>query len=271
MDKTNFSVLLSVYYKENPSYFDDSMRSIITDQTLPPDEVVLVKDGKLTKDLDKIVEKWQEILDSKLKVVELPENLGLAEALNIGLKECSFELVARMDTDDISLPLRFEKQISFFKDNNYISCVSALVEEYDEVMEKPLNIRELPENHSEIYKFCQRRNPISHPVAMFKKKDVLSVGGYPNVYPEDYFLWLKMIQAGYKLANIQEILLKMRTGNSFIGRRGYQFLKGELAIYNFMYKTKFISFYVFFTNICIRSFIRLSPTRIKILFYKYFR
>ena len=270
MVKTNFSVLLSVYAKENPFYFDDSMQSII-DQTLLPDEVVLVKDGKLTKDLDKIVKKWQEILGSKLKVVELSKNLGLATALNIGLNECTFELVARMDTDDISLPSRFEKQISFFENYDDISCASGLVEEYDEHMEQSLNIRELPEGHSDIRKFCQRRNPISHPVAMFKKKDVLSVGGYPDVYPEDYYLWLKMIQAGYKLANIQEVLLKMRTGRSFIGRRGYQFLKGEVAIYNYMYKTKFISFYVWFTNICLRSFVRLSPTRLKILLYNYFR
>ena len=266
----NFSVLMSVYKKEIPEYLDVSIRSIV-EQSVIPSEIILVKDGPLTSELEVVVKKWKKFLGPTLKVIALDENVGLAEALNVGLSECSNKIVARMDTDDKALRFRFESQLLFLENNKDISCVSALVEEYDESLQRPLKIRLIPEKHQEITKFCKRRNPISHPAVMFRKDDVISVGGYPNVYPEDYFLWLKMIQEGYKFANIQKVLLHMRTGDDFVARRGVSFLKGEIKIYHYMFKTGFIGAGTFFLNIVIRSTLRLSPSNIKILFYKFFR
>jgi len=270
MSLPKFSVLMSLYVREVPEYFDISMGSIIS-QSLVPDEIILVKDGPLTPCLDRLVEIWKIKLGDKLKVIPVSENVGLAEALNIGLSNCSNKIIARMDTDDKSLFFRFEEQLQYLEDNKDISCVSALIEEYDESLNKSLKVKFVPEKHDEIIIFCKRRNPISHPVVMFKKDDVVSVGGYPNVYPEDYFLWLKMIQKGYKFANIQKVMLHMRTGDSFFSRRGYSFLKGEIKIYHYMLKTNYINLGTFIINVMIRSILRLAPSYIKVFFYRYFR
>lgn len=114
----------------------------------------------------------------------------------------------------MSLPERFMRQFDVLEKIKHISCVGVLIEERDESLTHRVKVRHVPEKHQDIVRFCQRRNPISHPVAMFRKTHALSVGGYPDGYPEDYFLWLKMIQSGYKFANIQEVLLNMRTGNN---------------------------------------------------------
>lgn len=270
MENSKFSVLISIYHKEKPEYFDFAMKSIV-EQTRSPDEIVLVKDGPLTSSLNEIVEKWQYLLNEKLEIVTLDENKGLATALNYGLKNCKFDIVARMDTDDFSMPTRFERQIEFLSQNKDISCVGALIEERDGLLCETVKIRSVPEKHEDIVKFCQRRNPISHPVVMFRKNAVESIGGYPNVYPEDYFLWLKMIQANFKFANIQLPLLLMRTGNDFVSRRGYTFLRGEVKIYNYMLNTKFIGFGTWLSNVLIRSVVRLSPQRLKIFFYQSMR
>src|SRR5690554_5001347 len=111
----SFTVLMSVYAKEQPDYFNQAFLSIWDQQTLKPDQIVLVKDGPLTAELDAEIQRWQEKLGKVLSVVELPENVGLGAALNEGLKACKYELVARMDTDDISLPARFEEQVAFMQ------------------------------------------------------------------------------------------------------------------------------------------------------------
>lgn len=270
MSYRNFSVLLSVYHKEVPEYLDLALKSIV-EQSYEPNEIVLIKDGPLTPDLDATIYKWQDLLNERLKIVPINSNVGLAIALNSGLEYCQFDIVARMDTDDVSLPERFKMQFDFLEKNKHISCVGALVEERDESLTHKVKVRHVPEKHQDIVRFCQRRNPISHPVAMFRKTHVLSVGGYPDVYPEDYFLWLKMIQSGYKFANIQEVLLNMRTGNNFVSRRGYKFLKGEVKIYNFMLVTGFIGFWKWVTNVAIRAVVRLSPRYFKVLFYRLLR
>jgi glycosyltransferase involved in cell wall biosynthesis len=128
----NFSVLLSVYKKENPSYLKQALTSIWDEQTLKPDQIVLVKDGALTLELDNVINEWLKKLGSLLTIVELPKNVGLGTALIEGLKYCKYDIVARMDTDDISLPQRFEKQIAFFEQNKDSVIVgSSILEFYD--------------------------------------------------------------------------------------------------------------------------------------------
>ncbi|GHV72345.1 hypothetical protein AGMMS49928_29020 [Spirochaetia bacterium] len=124
-----FSVLLSVYKNEKPEYLNRALVSIWDDQTLKPDQIVLVEDGQLTSELDKVIDEWQQRLSDIFTVVNLPENVGLGAALNEGLKYCKHDLVARMDTDDVSLPDRFEKQIAFMNNNPQIAVSSAFIEE----------------------------------------------------------------------------------------------------------------------------------------------
>ncbi|MBV4340085.1 glycosyltransferase, partial [Bacteroides thetaiotaomicron] len=150
MSKLIFSVLISVYYNESISYFKKSLDSILY-QTLLPAEVVLVKDGILTDDLNCIVKEYSQKYPI-LKVISLPVNQGLGKALNEGLKHCSYDLVARMDTDDIAKPDRFEKQIRVFQEHPELDVVGAWIDEFEETTSNIISTRKLPEVHDDI---CQ--------------------------------------------------------------------------------------------------------------------
>ena len=180
-----FSVLLSIYYKESPIYFRESLNSILS-QTLRPSEIILVEDGLLTEELDNEINRYLD-LHPHLKIIPLSTNQGLGKALNEGLKHCSYDIVARMDTDDIAKPDRFEKQLAIFEKYSDIDVVGADISEVK-------SVRKLPELPDDIRQFAKRRNPINHPVVMFRKSAVLAAGGYRH-FPlfEDYYLWIRML------------------------------------------------------------------------------
>lgn len=267
----DFTVLLSVYQKESPLYLSQALDSIWYKQDLKPSQIVLVKDGPLTSELNAEIEIWCKRLGEVLTCVTLPSNVGLAAALNIGLEHCNFDLVARMDTDDVSLPERFKLQVSFMNANVNVAVSSGFIEEWNLDLSTQMSSRRLPLAHDDIVSFAKLRSPISHPAAIFRKSVILGVGGYYNIYPEDHLLWVRVIQSGYKLANIPEFLLKMRTGEAFVTRRGYTFLKGELASYRLMYKSDFLSFCELVKVSFLRSVVRLSPSFMKIFMYKKMR
>lgn len=260
----SITVLMSVYFKEKPEYLAACLQSLAV-QRLKADEVVLVEDGPISSDLKAIIERFRESLN--IISVPLDENVGLACALNAGLKHCSHDLVARMDTDDIAMPARFEKQVAFMQANSDIAASSGFIEEFNDAG-AVLSQRALPLEHDALVRFAKKRSPLSHPAVIFRKQVVLAVGGYPELYPEDYLLWIKLIQSGYKIANIPDVLVRMRTGDDFITRRGWKFLKGELRIYQYMYKTGFINFFEFFNIVLMKSVLRLSPGFIKVYLYK---
>ena len=262
-----FSVLMSVYDMEQPEYLDACLQSLLA-QNLKADEVVLVEDGSITPKLQSCVERYRSELN--IISVTLPYNQGLAKALNKGLTYCKHELVARMDTDDVALPDRFEKQVAFMQANHDIAASSGFIDEFNDVGDV-LSQRTLPLAHDALVKFAKKRSPLSHPAVVIRKQAVLSVGGYPELYPEDYLLWIKLIQAGYKIANMPDVLIKMRTGDGFIKRRGWKFLKGELRVYHYMYKTGFTNFFEFINIVLIKSILRLAPGFIKVFLYKVVR
>ena len=266
----SFSVLMSVYAKENPRYLDEALRSVWDQQTLKPGQIVLVKDGPLTEELDNCLKKWKEKLNELFVIIDLPENVGVGAALNSGLQQCSYELVARMDSDDISLPKRFEKQISFMKNNPDIAASSAVLEEWDESFSKYIGIRILPLQPEEIKKFAKYRCPLSQPVAIIRKSAVLSVGGYPAFRAgEDYVLWSLLLKKEYKLANLSDILLKQRAGRGLMKRRGSISLKNELKAIKYQHSIGFLNGYEYIRNVLIRFFVRMSPFFIRSFFYRY--
>lgn len=214
-----FSVLIPVYKKEKLEYFQQAMQSIWDDQTRKPDQIVLVKDGPLTLELNTLVDAWQQKLFEILTIVALPQHGGLGAALNAGLAHCSHELVARMDTDDISLPQRFEKQLACFTHNPHIDLLGCFVTEIDD-NENKMQTRKMPTNHQNIYDnlfAC----PFIHPTVVFKKKSLLAVGGYDArlVRRQDYDLWFRMAKNGARLANIPESLLLYRFTRSTHSRQ----------------------------------------------------
>ena len=266
-----FSVLISVYYKEKPEFLNQAILSLWDKQTLKPDQIVLVKDGPLTTELDAVIELWKKKLESVLILVSLQKNMGLAAALNEGLKKCTYNLVARMDADDVALPHRFEKQVDFMSRNADVSVSSGIIEEWSDDLSRKLCSRNLPLQSDDAFIFSKRRNPISHPAAIFNKKHVLKSGGYPEIYPEDYALWIKMLHLGFKFGNVDDVLLKMRTGDDFYSRRGFKFLKGELKIIWLQKQYGMLSGVEMFFNVIFRVLLRLSPSFLKKLAYKFTR
>ena len=269
--KLSFSVLISLYGREKPSFFREAFKSIYDEQTLKPNQIVLVLDGPLPTDLQAEVEKIRHNAGPILSIVELPVNQGLAAALNTGMEYCVHEWVFRMDTDDIALPNRFQLQAQYIERHPNIDVLGALMEEFDTSNIDYSVMRNIPEIHEDIVKFAKSRNPINHPVCCFKKSVAKEAGGYPPIYPEDYFLWVKLIQAGRRFHNLQTPLLRMRTGEAFIKRRGTDMLKGELRTYRYMLETGFINRKEFLIASALRSVVRLVPGWMKVIAYRYLR
>lgn len=214
-----FSVLMSLYAKEQPSFLRQSLDSVFN-QSLMADEVVLVEDGPVTPELEAVVEEFQE-KHPELKVVPLPVNGGLGKALTEGLKQCNHDLIARMDTDDIAKPDRFEKQVSFMESNPEIDCCGSWLQEFEGDLSNRLDVKKVPVSHKEISEYIKSRNPLNHPSVIFRKEAVLNAGGYKS-FPlfEDYYLWARMMVNGCKFANIPECLVKFRVSPDMYKRRG---------------------------------------------------
>lgn len=224
-----FSVLSSLYYKEQPIYFDSCLESIWDQQTLKPIEIVLVLDGPIGEGLTKSVEHWQQKLGNILKIVTLAENVGLGKALNEGLKHCTNEWVFRMDTDDICTPDRFSKQVAFIKENPDVVLFGGQILEFNQDVSDAHVLKAVPENHNEIKAFAQNRCPFNHMTVAYRKDVIEHLGGYKHhLFMEDYNLWLRVIGAGYKVANLEDVILSARVGNGMHARRkGFEYIKSE--------------------------------------------
>ena len=170
---SNYSVLMSVYYKEKAIHLDESMQSIFN-QTILTNDFVLVCDGTLTSELDTVIGKYQKKYPNILNIKRLKTNKGLGNALNEGLNLCKNELVARMDSDDIAKIDRCEKELNAFNNNQNISIVGSAIEEFVENTNQVVNIKRVPSDYLEIIKFSKKRNPFNHPSVMFKKSDIIS-------------------------------------------------------------------------------------------------
>jgi glycosyltransferase involved in cell wall biosynthesis len=264
-----FSVLMSVYYKEKASNLNQCLESL-ANQTLPANEVVIVKDGALNDDLNQALELWIDKLP--LKIVGYNENKGLAYALNYGLQYCSYELVARMDSDDICLHDRFEKQIGFMENNQDIALLSGYISEFNDIPNDILSIRKVPIGYKEIVKSLKKRNAFNHMTIMFKKSAIFSVNGYQKLDGfEDHDLWIRLVQAGLKVNNIPEILVYVRIGNNMIDRRaGFNYLKKEIIFFNKQRKSSFISSIEFIIFLTLRVPVRLLPPRFLAVIYRHF-
>lgn len=266
-----YSVLMSVYYKEKPEYLRESMNSIYI-QTVPTNDFVLVCDGPLNAELDKVIAEMHEKFGDRLKVHRLEQNRGLGNALNIGIKECRNELVARMDSDDISRPDRCEQQLKVFKRHPDLSIISGTVEEFSTFTEQVSVRRVLPESNEDIVQFAKRRNPFNHPCVMYRKRDVEAAGGYID-FPllEDYSLWIRMILIGCQGYNIQEPLIWMRAGNGMYHRRsGIAYGKSQKRLFKFMYENGFITIQEYRTAVAERTIISVVPNSVRVILYRYF-
>lgn len=238
----NYSVLMSVYYKEHPDYLRQSMQSIY-DQTVPTDNFVLVCDGSLTPELDAVIAEMQKKFGSRLYVHRLARNGGLGNALNGGMKYCKNELVARMDSDDVSRKDRCEREIQIFEEYPDVSIVSGVIEEFVGNISNVQSRRVVPQRQEDIIAFAKKRNPFNHPCVMYRKNAVERAGGYQDFYLlEDYYLWIRMLQHGFIGYNLQEPLLWMRAGSDMYKRRGgWKYVQSQHNLFKYMAQTGFIT------------------------------
>lgn len=263
-----YSVLMSVYHKENPEYLRAAMNSI-WEQTVKTDDFVLVCDGPLTPELDAVIAEMQEE-HPELTVVRLAKNGGLGNALNEGMMHCKNDLVARMDSDDISRPDRCERQLAVFRDYPEVSIVSGVVEEFTQSTEKIDSRRVLPETHKEILDFARKRNPFNHPCVMYRKAAVEAAGGYKDFYLlEDYYLWIRMLQSDAIGYNIQEPLLWMRAGSDMYKRRsGLRYARSQKALFKYMRDTGWITTGQYIKSSVIRGASSLAPNGLREFVFK---
>lgn len=265
---------MSVYHKESPDNIKLSLNSII-DQTVIPSEIVLVKDGPLTEELDSVIENFQIAYSSIFKIIELPKNIGLGAALKEGLSYCSCEYVARMDSDDISAPNRFEKQLLFLKENIDIDIVGTAMEEFNEAVGDLKRYKIGTQLHRDMVKNIKLRSPINHATIVFRKQRFVDGGGYMDgtLLFEDYAMFLRLWKFGLKFHNLQEILYYMRVGDGLevIARRsGIWYLRKEILFLKYAREIGVFSLFDQLKYAVLKFPIRLLPKRIVLAIYNKF-
>ena len=239
-------MLMSVYKSEKPANLDRALKSVWDDQTLKPGEVVLIEDGQLGKDLSAVVEKWKTRLGSNVFVVLRNEvNLGLTKSLNKGIRQVRSEYIARMDSDDISDPKRFERQAAYLEKHPEVDVVGGALQEFNE--ENPnLNVRHYPQTPEESRKYIVKASPLAHPTVMMRRKIFDSGITYNEKYRtnQDLALWFELLSKGYKIASLPEVTIYFRRDDGLFKRRNRSrainefkiYMKGIWSLYGFTWK-----------------------------------
>lgn len=266
-EKTEFSVLMSVYYGDQPEHFQRALESISKEQTLRPNQIVLVQDGPVTEELQAVIDNAAEITGQTVTHVTLEENRGLAHALDRGLSYCDYELVARADSDDVSLPHRFATQIPLMEN---LDILGSAIAEFEADETKWGMIRVLPLTQTEINKVARFRDPFNHPTVVFRKNAVIISGGYEECERlEDYWLFARMLQLGARCANLAEPLVAYRVGSGAYNRRGgKELFKAEIELQKRFYDHGFITKPQFVRNLTIRAGYRLIPSELRKKLYR---
>ena len=272
LNQIKFSVSMSVYHGDNPAFFREAISSVFN-QTLLPDELILVVDGEVS-DETKIIIKEYELSDN-IQTIWLKENMGHGHARRVGLHKCKHELVAIMDSDDICIENRFEKQIECFKTHTNLSLVGASVAEFCTDISDVIGKKVLPSENEDIKRFLKIRCPVNHMTVMFRKSEVEKAGGYIDwFHNEDYYLWIRMSLNNAVFYNLEDVLVYARTNPDFYKRRGgWKYFLSEYKLQKFMYSNKINNIFRCSTNIIIRFVVQLLlPNYIREkVFIKFFR
>lgn len=267
-----YSVLMSVYKRERPEYLRTALKSILK-QSLMPCEIVLICDGPLTDELEMVLR--EDLFVGHLKIIRLEKNVGLGQALAEGLKHCSCEWIARMDSDDIAVKSRCEQQMEYVLQHPNVDVLSGVIAEFtgdaetEEQAEKSvLSYKRVPVSHKEISCYIKLRNPMNHPCVMFRKSKVLEAGNY-QICPlfEDYDLWVRMFLKGDHFANMSSTLLYMRVNEMHKRRGGVNYIKAVWNFWSKMYERGMISFSQYIFAMVSRTTVSMLPNAIRKLIY----
>lgn len=263
-----FSVLMSVYRNDNPMWLKESIDSILN-QTLKPTEVLIVKDGKLTPELEHVLSTYS---DPSIRYISFEQNRGQEISLKEGLLECKYELVARMDSDDVCHPDRFKLQYTAFQTDPSLDVVGSSITEFDRTIEDASSVRKLPVDGPALLSWAKRRSPANHAAVMYKKKSVVDAGNYHNfLWNEDYHLWARMLLNGAKFKNLPDVLLYVRAGKSMYQRRGgLKYALQDLKLQIRLYQIGFISLADMILNLMLRIPLRIMPNFLRKFVYEKF-
>lgn len=268
-----FSVCTSVYRNDNPEFVRIALDSITTEQTLCPSEVVLVVDGPVPDALSELIKLYES--SEVFHVIWLPENKGLGNALKLGVENAKYPIIARMDSDDISAPERFEKQLMYLEDHPDCDIVGGQMTEFIDNSDNIVGRRDVPLTDEDIYQYMKSRCGLNHVTVMFRKEAVMKAGNYQDwFWNEDYYLWVRMMLAGCIFANLPDVLVNVRSGiDQYARRGGMKYFKSEEGIQRLMLKNDLISFPRYVFNVSARFAVQvLMPNWLRgFVFQKLFR
>ena len=272
-----FSVSMCVYAGDDPAFFDDAVGSIVN-QSVQASEIVLTVDGPIPQTIEGVIEKYRTLLTEsaiRFQVVYLEKNMGHGEARRICFEHCSYDLIALMDADDLSVPDRFEKQLAVFAQNPSLSIVGGNIQEFIGTPDNCVGKRIVPEKDSDIKTYMKKRCPMNQVTVMFRKADVEAVGGYMDWFcEEDYYLWLRLALAGKQFANVPENLVHVRVGEEMYQRRGgWKYFQSEAKLQKLMWDKGIIGFGRYFINVSERLVLQvLMPNKLRgFIFQKFAR
>lgn len=228
----SISVLMSVYKSEKSSYLDRALKSVWNDQTLKPNEIILVEDGPLGEDLNEVVDRWKERLSDRLVLLCNETNLGLTKSLNKGLKYVRSEYIARMDSDDVSDPLRFERQFNYLQEHPEIDVLGGALQEFNDENSN-LNVRHYPLSPEQCREYIVKASPLAHPTVMMRRRIFDEGITYNEQYrtSQDIALWFELLSKGYSIANIPEVTILFRRDDAVFKRRNRSKAINEFKIY----------------------------------------
>ncbi len=269
--REKISVSMCVYGKDNPIFFDEAISSVIN-QTVLPSEIVLAVDGPIPDSIQKVIEKYKSTLkEIVFKVIYLEKNMGHGEARRVCFDNCSYDLIALMDADDLSVQDRFEKQLAFFRKKPKLSVVGGNIQEFVGDPTNCVGKRIVPSEDAAIKEYMKKRCPMNQVTVMLRKKDVAEVGGYIDWYcEEDYYLWIRLALAGKKFGNADETLVNVRAGDNMYSRRGgIRYFKSEAKLQKLMLEKGIISGRRFVINVSERLVLQvLMPNKLRGFFFQ---
>ena len=240
----NFSVVTSVYRNDKPEFVREALDSMLVNQAVKPSEIVLVQDGPVPSTLELLLFEYEKKYSDVIHMIRLEKNGGLGNALRLGVENALYDIVARMDSDDICLPDRFEKQLRYLEQHSECDIVGGQMTEFIGEASNIVGKRVVPEDNEAIYKFMKSRCALNHVTVMFRKTTVLRVGNYQDwFWNEDYYLWIRMWLNGAVFANTGSGLVNVRVGEEMYQRRGgSKYFESEKGLQDYMLKNKMIIF-----------------------------
>lgn len=240
---TPFSIITSIYKNDKREFVRVALDSMLVEQSVKPAEIVLVRDGQVSVELDVLLNEYEARYPEIFNIIRLEQNSGLGKALKLGVETAKYDIVARMDSDDICLSNRFELQLEYLEKHPEVDIIGGQMTEFINSSDNIVGKRVVPCSNEEIYEYMKGRCALNHVTVMFRKEAVLKSGNYQDwFWNEDYYLWVRMMLAKCQFANVPEVLVNVRSGaDQYTRRGGRKYYESEKGIKKLQLKNGMIS------------------------------